>query len=65
MLDNNDELYFDVQGLAGTQSVEHLVELLTKVSAGILVTWFSLRELMDEINEYKSLKEERKKETHA
>lgn len=53
----SDEVYFDVQG--PLQSAEKIAELLAKVSAGVLVTYFSFTELMDELADYRALRRQR------
>lgn len=57
-----EEYYLDVQG-SGT--VENVAELIAKVSAGAIVLWFSFNELIDELNQYKKLRRDQRKESNG
>lgn len=52
-----EDVFFDVQGVG---NVEKITELVVKVSAGVLLTYFSLHELFDEMTEYRHLRQTKK-----
>lgn len=56
-----DDYFFDVQGL-GAKPPEEFAELIAKLGAALIVAWYTVNELSDELRRYRRLRKKLREE---